>query len=89
VAGISCVTNLAAGISPHALSHAEVIETTTRVAAQFEGLVERCVAALEPRPSPHSEPTAVGSELLGLARVAYCRGVGEGGRERTRALNVW
>jgi purine-nucleoside phosphorylase len=46
VAGISCVTNLAAGISPHALSHAEVIETTTRVASQFEGLVERFVSGL-------------------------------------------
>lgn len=46
VAGISCVTNLAAGISPHALSHAEVIETTTRVGHQFEALVERFIAAL-------------------------------------------
>lgn len=47
VAGISCVTNLASGISPHPLSHAEVIETTTRVAAQFESLVERFVGGLE------------------------------------------
>jgi purine-nucleoside phosphorylase len=46
VAGISCVTNLASGISPHALSHAEVIETTTRVAMQFESLVERFVGGL-------------------------------------------
>ena len=46
VAGISCVTNLASGISPHPLSHAEVIETTTRVAAQFESLVERFVGGL-------------------------------------------
>ena len=46
VAGVSCVTNLAAGISPHALSHAEVIETTTRVATQFESLVERFVGGL-------------------------------------------
>ena len=28
VAGISCITNLASGISPHALSHAEVIDVT-------------------------------------------------------------
>ena len=46
VAGISCVTNLASGISPHPLSHAEVLETTTRVAAQFESLVERFVGGL-------------------------------------------
>ncbi len=46
VAGISCVTNLASGISPHALSHTEVIETTTHVAARFEALVERFVADL-------------------------------------------
>ena len=46
VAGVSCITNLASGVSPTPLSHAEVIETTTRVAAQFESLVERFVAAL-------------------------------------------
>ena len=46
VAGISCVTNLASGISPHPLSHAEVLETTTLVAAQFESLVERFVGGL-------------------------------------------
>ena len=43
VAGVSCITNLACGISPHPLSHAEVIETTTQVAARFESLVERFV----------------------------------------------
>jgi purine-nucleoside phosphorylase len=46
VAGISCVTNLASGISPHPLSHAEVLETTTRVASRFESLVERFVSRL-------------------------------------------
>ena len=46
VAGISCVTNLASGISPHALSHAEVLDTTTMVGQQFERLVERFVSAL-------------------------------------------
>lgn len=44
VAGISCITNLASGISPHPLSHAEVIETTNVVAERFEQLVERWVA---------------------------------------------
>jgi purine-nucleoside phosphorylase len=46
VAGISCVTNLASGISPHPLSHAEVLETTTLVASRFEALVERWVGGL-------------------------------------------
>ena len=46
VAGISCVTNLASGISPHPLSHAEVLETTTLVASRFEALVERWVRGL-------------------------------------------
>ena len=46
VAGISCITNLASGISPHPLSHAEVIETTTLVAERFESLVERWVGLL-------------------------------------------
>ena len=47
VAGISCVTNLASGISPHPLSHAEVLETTTMVAERFETLVERFVERLD------------------------------------------
>ena len=46
VAGVSCVTNLASGISPHPLSHAEVLETTTLVAERFETLVERFVEKL-------------------------------------------
>ncbi|MEP6731817.1 MAG: purine-nucleoside phosphorylase [bacterium] len=46
VAGISCVTNLASGMSLHPLSHEEVLETTTRVAGQFESLVERFVGGL-------------------------------------------
>lgn len=46
VAGISCITNLASGISPHPLSHAEVIETTNVVAERFETLVERWVETI-------------------------------------------
>ncbi len=40
VLGISCITNLAAGISPHKLSHQEVIETTERVRARFVSLLQ-------------------------------------------------
>jgi purine-nucleoside phosphorylase len=39
VAGISCITNAAAGVTGSALSHAEVLETTRRVSGTFEALV--------------------------------------------------
>ena len=39
VAGISCITNAAAGVTGAALSHAEVLETTRRVSDSFESLV--------------------------------------------------
>jgi len=39
VAGVSCITNAAAGVTGAALSHAEVLETTSRVSAAFESLV--------------------------------------------------
>jgi len=43
VAGISCITNVAAGLSNTPLSHAEVLETTARVADRFERLVRAFV----------------------------------------------
>jgi len=46
VAGVSCITNLASGVSPTPLSHAEVIETTARVATRFETLIERFVGSM-------------------------------------------
>jgi purine-nucleoside phosphorylase len=39
VTGVSCITNAAAGVTGSALSHAEVLETTKRVSADFEALV--------------------------------------------------
>ena len=39
VAGVSCITNAAAGVTGAALSHAEVLATTDRVSAAFELLV--------------------------------------------------
>ncbi len=39
VAGVSCITNAAAGVTGAALSHAEVLATTNRVSAAFEALV--------------------------------------------------
>lgn len=46
VAGISCITNLAAGISPEPLSHEEVKETGARVARQFVALLNDAVPRL-------------------------------------------
>jgi purine-nucleoside phosphorylase len=45
VLGISCITNMAAGILPAPLDHNEVMETARRVRGQFiallEGIIER------------------------------------------------
>jgi purine-nucleoside phosphorylase len=45
VLGVSCVTNMACGLTTQPITHAEVIETTARAAAAFErlitGVVER------------------------------------------------
>jgi len=51
VTGISCITNLAAGISPHELSHAEVEEAANQAKPRFVALVsawiERAAALFE------------------------------------------
>jgi purine-nucleoside phosphorylase len=47
VAGVSCITNMACGISPHPLSHDEVLETGRAVGAQFRALVTEFVRALD------------------------------------------
>jgi len=46
VLGISVVTNQAAGISPHPLSHTEVAEAGRRAAARFENLLRGVIAHL-------------------------------------------
>ena len=43
VLGISCVTNLATGISPQKLDHAEVTETANRISATFAKLMRGIV----------------------------------------------
>ena len=43
VVGISCVTNMAAGVLPVKLSHAEVTETANRVKAVFQKLIDLIV----------------------------------------------
>ena len=46
VMGIACMTNMAAGILDQALSHAEVLETSARVTADFMRLVKAIVKAM-------------------------------------------
>ena len=45
VLGISCITNLAAGMQA-TLNHEEVVETTERVKAEFKALIKETLAAL-------------------------------------------
>jgi purine-nucleoside phosphorylase len=46
VLGISCITNMAAGVLPRRLDHAEVIETARRVRSQFAALLEGIIGRL-------------------------------------------
>jgi purine-nucleoside phosphorylase len=46
VLGISLISNMAAGISPHPLTHQEVIETADRVALDFARLIRTVVPRL-------------------------------------------
>ena len=48
VVGISCITNMAAGVLPQKLSHQEVVETAARVHDTFQALLELVLAVLEP-----------------------------------------
>jgi len=47
ILGISCVTNLAAGLSEGPLSHAEVLETGKRVAGQFVALLRAVIPLID------------------------------------------
>lgn len=49
VAGVSCITNMAAGLSGQKLSHDEVKETADRVHETFVGVIRNFVAALSER----------------------------------------
>jgi purine-nucleoside phosphorylase len=46
VLGISCITNMAAGVLPQPLNHAEVMETARRVREQFIALLEGIIEQL-------------------------------------------
>jgi purine-nucleoside phosphorylase len=46
VLGLSCITNMAAGVWPQPLDHAEVMETAQRVRGQFVALLEGIIDRL-------------------------------------------
>ena len=46
VLGISCITNMAAGVLPQALDHSEVMATAARVRGQFIALLEGIIGQL-------------------------------------------
>ena len=46
VLGISCITNMAAGVLPHPLDHAEVMETARRIRSQFIALLEGVIGQI-------------------------------------------
>jgi purine-nucleoside phosphorylase len=48
VLGISCITNMAAGVSDQPIDHAEVMETGERVRATFAELLRRVIPKLQP-----------------------------------------
>jgi purine-nucleoside phosphorylase len=48
VLGISCITNLAAGMSDDIIHHEEVMETGAKVSATFKELIRRIVPKLCP-----------------------------------------
>ena len=47
ICGISCISNLAAGISPLSLTHREVQETADRVAPLFKKLVTDSITSMK------------------------------------------
>ena len=51
VMGISCITNMAAGILDQQLTHAEVVETANRVKAEFTKVVELAIELAQENPT--------------------------------------
>ncbi len=47
IAGISCITNMAAGISKTALNHEEVKETADKISENFSGLVKEFIKRIK------------------------------------------
>ena len=56
VAGISCITNLAAGLSPHKLSHQEVMEMSKVGADKLKQLIAAVIPQLTQNHYPKQDP---------------------------------
>jgi len=46
VAGVSCITNMACGVTDAPLDHADVLQTSSRVASRFQALVRAFIATI-------------------------------------------
>jgi purine-nucleoside phosphorylase len=64
VIGLSCITNMAAGVLPQKLDHKEVLETTQRVKGEIVRFLRATVAAL----GPAGAPEARGAKVAGGER---------------------
>jgi purine-nucleoside phosphorylase len=62
VVGLSCITNMAAGVLPQKLDHKEVLETTQRVKGEIVRFLRAMVAALGPTGEPDARGAQVGRE---------------------------
>ena len=47
VCGVSCITNMASGVTDKPLSHSEVQETADKTAQDFKALVKKFVSELK------------------------------------------
>jgi purine-nucleoside phosphorylase len=59
VLGISCITNMAAGILDQPISHAEVMETGERVRTQFVALLRRVIPRIAEDLEKYPQPKGV------------------------------
>src|SRR5215831_4387988 len=62
VLGLSCITNMAAGVLPQKLDHSEVLATTERVKGDIVRFLRAMVAALGPTGEPDAHGAQVGRE---------------------------
>ena len=87
VLGISCITNMAAGVLPQPLDHDEVMETARRVRGQFiallEGIIGRtligpAVGHARRRQSGHEGGVLAAGARVRSGRADRARGIGRG-----------
>lgn len=59
VLGISCITNIAAGLQNHPLSHTEVTDTGKRIEADFAAWLQQVLLSLKTCTSPQNGPLSL------------------------------